>query len=151
MNLSGLRVRVKNKKTHRRGRGPGSGSGKTAGRGNKGAGQRKGKKLPYTGFRGGNLPIVRTIPKRGFTSIRPKEYQLVNLGDIQKRVKSAEEITPEVFEKLNLVKDKDRPIKILADISGEFKKKVKIKADAFSAKAKELIESQGGSVECLNR
>lgn len=151
MNLSSLRVRVKNKKTHRRGRGTGSGSGKTAGRGNKGAGQRKGKTLPYVGFRGGNLPLLRTLPKRGFTSLHPKDYQLVNLGDIQQRAALTAEFTPEVLEKLNLIKHKDRPIKILAGIKGEFKKKIKIKADTFSAKAKELIESQGGSVECLNR
>ncbi|MBU1112694.1 MAG: 50S ribosomal protein L15 [Candidatus Omnitrophica bacterium] len=151
MNLSDLRVKVKNKKPHRLGRGTGSGSGKTSGRGHKGAGQRKGKVLPYIGFRGGNLPFARTLPKRGFTALRPKEYQLVNLCDIQKRAGSVEEITPEVLEKLNLIKDNDRPVKILAKFGNEFKKKAKIKADAFSAKAKELIESQGGVAECLNR
>ena len=151
MNLSNLKPKTKNKKPRRVGRGTGSGLGKTSGRGHKGAGQRKGKKLPYTGFRGGNLPLVRTFPKRGFTSVRPKIYQIVSLGDIQKKINIKDEITPEIFEKFNLIKDKDQPIKVLANLGGEFKKKVTVKADAFSAKAKEIIESQGGIAECLNR
>ena len=151
MNLSNLTPKTKNKKPRRAGRGTGSGLGKTSGRGHKGAGQRKGKKLPYAGFRGGNLPLVRTLPKRGFTSVRPKRYQLVSLSDIQNRINAKGEITPEIFKKFNLIKDKDRPVKVLANLDGEFKKKVAVKADAFSAKAKEFIESQGGTTECLNR
>jgi len=151
MNLSDLRVKTKAKAPRRVGRGTGSGLGKTSGRGHKGAGQRKGKKLPYTGFRGGNLPLFRVLPKRGFKSPRPKIYQLVNLEDIQKKIDTNSEITPELFEELNLIKDKDQPIKVLAKLKGEFKKKLTIKADAFSQKAKQLIESQGGSAECLNR
>lgn len=151
MNLSDLRVKTKPKVPRRVGRGTGSGLGKTSGRGHKGAGQRKGKKLPYAGFRGGNLPLFRVLPKRGFKSPRPKKYQLVHLEDIQKKFDTKDEITPELFKKFNLIKDKDQPIKVLANLGGEFKKKVTVKADAFSAKAKELIESQGGSAECLNR
>ena len=151
MNLSNLRPKTKNKKPRRVGRGTGSGLGKTSGRGHKGAGQRKGKKLPYAGFRGGNLPLVRTLPKRGFTSVRPKIYQLVALSDIQNKISIKGEITPEVFKKFNLIKDADRPVKVLANLDGEFKKKVSVKADAFSAKAKSIIESQGGTAECLKR
>ncbi|MCF7908810.1 MAG: 50S ribosomal protein L15 [Candidatus Omnitrophica bacterium] len=151
MNLSNLKPKTKKKKPRRVGRGTGSGLGKTSGRGHKGAGQRKGKKLPYAGFCGGNLPIARTLPKRGFTSVRPKIYQLVSLGDIQNKISIKDEITPEIFKKFNLIKDKDKPVKVLANLDGEFKKKVVVKADAFSAKAKEIIESQGGTAECLSR
>ncbi len=151
MKLSDIRVKVKSKKRRRVGRGTGCGSGKTSGRGHKGAGQRKGKKLPYAGFRGGNLPLIRTLPKRGFKAHRSRNYQLVNLKDIAKKITAKDELTPEILEKFNLIKDKDQPVKILANISGEFKTKLKFKADAFSAKAKELIEACGGSVECLNR
>ena len=70
-------LKVKNKKSKRVGRGPGSGRGMTSGRGDKGAGQRSGKTLPYAGFNGGNVPYFRKIPKRGFTSCNRKEYQIV--------------------------------------------------------------------------
>jgi len=151
MDLSKIRVKTKNKKPKRLGRGTGTGKGKTSGRGHKGAGQRAGKRLPYEGFRGGNLPYLRIIPKRGFSPYRKKVYQLVNLGDIQKKIKKAEEVNPDLLKEKNLIKDIKKPIKILADIEGDFILRAVFKADKFSAKAKELIEAAGGKTECLIR
>lgn len=151
MNLSGLKTITKSKKAKRRGRGTGSGLGKTAGRGHKGAGQRKGKKLPYIGFAGGSLPFFRQIPKRGFNPVNPKKYQLVNLLAIQEKVKNSAELTPESMEKLGLIKDKNKLVKVLAKRKGEFNLKLKIKADKISQRAREIIEAEGGSCECFKR
>ncbi len=151
MELFTLRPKVRNKKPKRLGRGPGSGWGKTSGRGHKGAGQRKGKKLPYVGFRGGNLPYSRVIPKRGFKSPRKKEYQLVNLRSIESKIKTVAEVNPQVLKELNLIKDAKKPVKILGDIKEKLSKKLTFKADRFSAKAKSLIEDSGGKIECLDR
>lgn len=151
MDLSNLRIKTKNKKPKRLGRGTGTGKGKTAGRGHKGSGQRKGKKLPYEGYRGGNLPYARAIPKRGFNPPQRTEYQIVNLKDIQKRLKDKDEITPGILEKINLIKNEKKPVKILAGIDKRFSLKVIFKADKFSSKAKEIIENAGGRVEYLNR
>ena len=152
MDLSNItKIGKRAKKPKRLGRGAGSGSGKTAGRGHKGAGQRSGKKLPYAGFRGGNLPLARTLPKRGFTPPRRVEYQIVSLGDIQKRSKTSEEINPQILKKLRLIRNDKKPVKVLATIDGELSKKLVVKVDKFSAKTKELIEAAGGSIECLTR
>lgn len=152
MDLSNItKIGRRAKKPKRLGRGAGSGSGKTAGRGHKGAGQRSGKKLPYAGFRGGNLPLARTLPKRGFTPLRRVKYQIVNLGDIQKKSKGSEEISPKSLKKLKLIRDEEKPVKVLATIDGELSKKLVVKVDKFSAKTKELIEAAGGSIECLTR
>ncbi len=152
MDLSNIKkIGKKNKKPKRLGRGAGTGRGKTSGRGHKGAGQRKGKKLPYAGFRGGNLPLTRVLPKRGFTPLRKTEYQIVNLRDIQKRVKDISEVTPKALKKLNLIKDEKKPVKVLAVVEGELSKKLVVKVDKFSLKAKELIEAAGGRIECLGR
>ncbi|MBN3041077.1 MAG: 50S ribosomal protein L15 [Candidatus Omnitrophica bacterium] len=151
MDLSNLKPRIPNKKTRRLGRGTGSGRGKTAGKGHKGAGQRKGKKNPYAGHRGGNIPYIRKIPKRGFTSMHRKQYQIVNLCDIQKRLDKLSEINPESLQENNLIKDKRNPVKILAKINDDFNLKVMIKADKFSQKARDLIEKAGGKAECLSR
>ena len=152
MDLSNvIKIGKRAKKPKRLGRGAGSGSGKTAGRGHKGAGQRSGKKLPYAGFRGGNLPLVRTLPKRGFTPVRGVKYQIVGLGDIQKRSKESKEINPQILKKLKLIQDDKKPVKVLATINGELSKKLVVKVDKFSAKTKELIEAAGGSIECLTR
>ena len=151
MDLSTIPVRVKAKKPKRLGRGSGSGTGKTAGRGHKGAGQRKGKRLPYIGFRGGNLPYLRVIPKRGFTSVHPQTFQVVNLGDIQKKMSQIKEIDPVALKNHNLIRDPAKPVKILAKTNEKFNCKALIKADSFSAKAKETIEAAGGKTECLKR
>jgi large subunit ribosomal protein L15 len=151
MDLSKIRTKFTHKTPKRLGRGSGSGWGKTAGRGNKGAGARSGKKVPYVGFAGGNIPYLRKLPKRGFNALSHKEYQIVNLGDIQGRIKDTKEIDPKILQTLNLIKDSDKPVKILADLKGELSLKATFKADSFSQKAKQLIEKAGGKVECLTR
>ncbi len=144
-------MKNKNKKSKRVGRGVGSGLGKTSGRGHKGSGQRKGKKTPYAGLRGGSLPYFRLIPKRGFNSPRETEFQLVNLGELKERVKEPCEINPKFLKEINLIKDENKPVKILAKIKGDFSFKATFKVDKFSAHAKELIESAGGKIETLER
>jgi large subunit ribosomal protein L15 len=151
MDISKLKVKVKNKKPKRLGRGIGSGTGKTAGRGHKGAGQRKGKKLPYAGFRGGNLSYLRRIPKRGFNSPNRTDYQIVNLGDIADKLKSAKEVDLKTLKEANLIKDEKKLVKILADVGEKFSFKANFCADKFSARAKELIESAGGKVTYIDR
>lgn len=151
MDLAKIIIKNKNKKPKRLGRGTGSGTGKTAGRGNKGAGQRSGKKLPYIGFSGGNIPYLRKIPKRGFHSPVRKEFQIVNLKDINKRLKNENEVNPQNLKSANLVKDENKPIKILADIKENLSIKATFKADKFSLRAKKLIEDSGGKTECLKR
>jgi large subunit ribosomal protein L15 len=151
MDLSKIRSEFTHKTPKRLGRGSGSGWGKTAGRGNKGAGSRSGKKVPYVGFAGGNIPYIRKLPKRGFNAFRPKEYQIVNLGDIQSRVKDTKEIDPKTLYALNLIKDSDKPVKILAALKEKLSLKITFKADSFSQKAKKLIEEAGGKAECLTR
>jgi large subunit ribosomal protein L15 len=147
MDISKIQVRERYKTPKRGGRGPGSGLGKTAGRGHKGAGQRSGKKLPYTGFRGGNLPFARKIPKRGFNAFSPKVYQLVNLSTIARKLADTAQIDPAVLKKANLIKDEKKPVKILARIPKEFSLKLTITADAFSKAAKKIIEENGGKTE----
>lgn len=151
MDLSQVKAVTKNKKAKRRGCGTGSGLGKTSGRGHRGAGQRKGKKLPYAGFQGGNLPFIRQMPKRGFNSWQPKQYQIVNLSSIEKKAKNGLELNPEVMARLNLIKDKNKPVKILAKTEGKFNLKLQVEADKVSGKAKQIIESAGGSCRCLKR
>ncbi len=126
------------------GRGHGSGYGKTAGKGNKGQLSRSGHKYrPW--FEGGQMPIQRRLPKRGFHSPFRTKYQIVNLGDLEKV--SADEITPEVLMEYGLTKKNKGPVKILGD--GDAPKNVKIRAHAFTKSAEEKITSAGGSVEVI--
>ena len=150
MELKDLRPTVKKKSPKRAGRGPGSGLGKTSGRGHKGAGQRSGKKLPYVGFAGGNIPYIRRIPKRGFTHKKDFEYQIVNLKDINNRLRDLKEIRPINLKEVNLIKDENKPVKILAKLDNkEFNLNASIYAHKFSKKAKELIEKSGGRAICI--
>ena len=136
--LKPIKGSVKNKK--RVGRGHGSGSGKSAGRGNKGAGQRSGfKRRPW--FEGGQMSLARRLPKRGFTSIFKSEYQIVNVSSINKI--ELEIITAEDLKEKGLIKSISLPVKILGD--GEIDKKVIVEANAFSKSAKKKIEKSGGS------
>uniref|UniRef100_A0A7V4E4C5 Large ribosomal subunit protein uL15 n=1 Tax=candidate division WOR-3 bacterium TaxID=2052148 RepID=A0A7V4E4C5_UNCW3 len=135
------------KRKKRVGCGPGSGHGKTACRGTKGAKQRSGKEYG-PGFEGGQMPLIRRIPKRGFHNPFKKEYAVVNLKKLEKIIEKYNEITPEILKKEGIVK-KDLPIKILGD--GELKKPIKIIAHAFSEKAKEKITAIGGSFEIINK
>ena len=136
--LKPIKGSVKNKK--RVGRGHGSGSGKSAGRGNKGAGQRSGfKRRPW--FEGGQMSLARRLPKRGFTNIFKSEYQIVNVSSLNKI--DIELITAENLKEKGLIKSISLPVKILGD--GEIDKKVIVEANAFSKSAKKKIEKSGGS------
>lgn len=127
------------KKRKRVGTGPSAGGGKTAGRGHKGQMARSGSKHK-PGFEGGQMPLQRRIPKRGFTNIFKKFYQIVNIEQIEKL--DAAEINPELLFKKGLIEDTSKLVKILGN--GEFKKSVKVIADSFSASAFEKIKNAGG-------
>ena len=129
---------IKNRK--RVGRGHGSGLGKSAGRGDKGAGQRSGfKRRPW--FEGGQMPLARRLPRRGFTNLFKKEFQIVNLDAID--ALGLDTINPQVLAKHGLVRSALKPVKILGD--GEIKSKFDVTATAFSNSAKEKIEKAGGT------
>jgi large subunit ribosomal protein L15 len=129
---------LKNRK--RVGRGPGSGWGKTAGRGANGQKSRSGYSRRF-GFEGGQMPLVRRIPKRGFTNYPfKKEYQIVNLNDLI-RV-DEDEITLEAMKKAGLIKKENALVKVLSN--GEIEKAVTVYAHKFSEQAKKKIEDKGG-------
>ena len=129
---------IKNRK--RVGRGHGSGLGKSAGRGDKGAGQRSGfKRRPW--FEGGQMPLARRLPKRGFTNLFKKEFQVVNLDAID--ALGLDTINPQVLAKHGLIRSALKPVKILG--GGELKSKLSVTATAFSKSAKEKIEKAGGT------
>ena len=145
MNLSTLKPikgSVKGKK--RVGRGHGSGLGKSSGRGDKGAGQRSGfKRRPW--FEGGQMSLARRLPKKGFTNIFKKEFQIVNIYSIQKL--DEEIITVGVLKKEGLIKSLFTPVKILGE--GFIDKKIIIEANSFSVNAKQSIEKAGGTCKIL--
>jgi large subunit ribosomal protein L15 len=130
----------------RRGRGEGSGNGKTAGRGHKGAGSRSGtKKKLY--FEGGQTPLTRRIPKRGFVSVNKKYFQVVNIGDIVQKEPLDKEINAEWLFGNGLIHSKTDPVKILGN--GECAKSVVVKAQSFSKSAREKIEKAKGKAEVV--
>lgn len=133
------------KSTKRKGRGPGSGYGKTAGRGHKGSGQRSGhKSRPW--FEGGQMPLSRRLPKRGFSNhLFKKEVQIVNLRDIENL--NVDSVTAEILFKNGLVRSVFKPIKVLSN--GNISKPLTITANAFSKGAKEKVEKAGGMVTVL--
>jgi len=133
------------KSNKRKGRGAASGQGGTSGRGSKGQKARAGKKL-RRGFEGGQMPLIRRVPKRGFFNVFREEYEIVNVADIEKKGLTGD-ITPDVLKKTGLVKKSNSKIKILG--MGELSKTLRIKAHAFSASAREKIEKAGGSIEEL--
>jgi len=141
-----------NKKTKKRiGRGIGSGTGKTSGKGHKGQKARSG--VAIKGFEGGQMPIHRRLPKRGFKNIFRTEYIPINLGIIQKlidekKISPAKPLDIETLLKVGLLKKKNNYIKILA--KGEFKSKLKFIGFNFSKSAKIIVEKNGGTFENLN-
>src|SRR5439155_4137427 len=144
LNLSTLRaVKGARKKPKRVGRGPGSGHGKTATAGNKGQLSRSGRKQ-YFGFEGGQMPLQRRVPKRGFTNLFRKEYAVVNLGALN-RLEG--EITPERLVKEGLVKKLLAGVKVLGD--GELTRPIVVKAHRFSKSALEKITRAGGRAETI--
>ena len=142
-----------NKKNKKRiGRGIGSGTGKTSGKGHKGQKARSG--VAIKGFEGGQMPIHRRLPKRGFKNIFRKEYVPINLGIIQKlidekKISVEKPIDLETLLKVGLLKKKNNNIKILA--KGEFKSKLKFIGFNFSKNAKIIVEKNGGTFENLNK
>ena len=133
------------KKGKRRGQGEGSGNGRQGGRGHKGQHSRSGfsRKL---GFEGGQMPLVRRIPKRGFTNIYRVEFAEVNVDRLE--ALGEKEITPEVLKSRGVIKNLKNPVKILGN--GEIKSAVAVKAHAFSKSAVAKIEAAGGKVEVLS-
>tara|TARA_Y100001958_G_C21114669_1_gene460597 strand:+ start:169 stop:609 length:441 start_codon:yes stop_codon:yes gene_type:complete len=132
-------------KRKRVGRGHGSGLGKTSGRGHKGAGQRSGNKK-RAWFEGGQMPLARRLPRRGFTNIFKEKFQIVNVGDIT-NLKDGSVIDPVYLKDSGLIRSSLRPVKILGN--GLIEKKIKISASAFSSSAKEKIEKAGGEIIIL--
>jgi large subunit ribosomal protein L15 len=124
------------------GRGPGSGLGKTAGKGHKGQKQRSGY-ARQAGFEGGQMPLVRRVPKRGFTNIWKTEYAVVNLSQL---AELEGEVTPEVLVERGLVRS-GKKVKVLGD--GEIGKALTVVASKFSKSAREKIEAAGGRCEEL--
>lgn len=123
------------KERNRVGRGTGSGNGKTSGRGHKGQKARSGGGVRL-GFEGGQLPLFRRIPKRGFTNINRKEFAIVNL-DVLNRFEDGTEVTPELLVETGIIRNEKSGIKILSN--GNIEKKLTVKANKFSAVAKEAI------------
>lgn len=129
----------------RKGRGIGSGNGKTAGKGHKGQNARSGGGVRL-GFEGGQTPLFRRLPKRGFTNINRKEYAVVNL-DVLNTFEDGTEVTPALLIETGVVKKEKAGIKILAN--GKIEKKLTVKAHKFSSAAKEAIEAAGGQTEVI--
>lgn len=132
----------------RRGRGIGSGKGKTCGRGGKGQTARSG--VAIKGFEGGQTPIIKRLPKRGFNCPSSVTYQVISLSKISSLIEkgsidASNVITKDLLLKLGLIKNLSKPVKLL---SGEFhvKEKISVKFDAYSAQAKKLISEVGGQV-----
>ena len=131
-------------KKKRVGRGPGSGLGKTSGRGNKGQKSRSGYSRKR-GFEGGQMPLHRRLPKRGFTNIFKKEWAEVNIGDLDR---FEGEVTPEALVSAGLIrKSKQKAVAILGE--GEITKVLTVKAHRFTVGAKQKIEAAGGTAEVI--
>lgn len=144
-NLSNLRrPEGAHRSRTRRGRGPGSGLGKTSGRGHKGHKARTGGGT-HPWFEGGQMPLQRRVPKRGFTNPGHTTYEIVNVGDLA--AIDADEITPDVLGAHGLVRPKKGPVKLLG--TGTIEKKLIVRVHAISASARSKIETAGGTVELV--
>ena len=128
---------------NRVGRGTSSGNGKTAGRGQKG---QKARSKVRVGFEGGQMPLFRRMPKRGFKNVNRKDYAIVNLETLNK-FEDGTEVTPALLVETRVVKDEKDGIKVLGN--GELTKKLTVKASKFSASAKAAIEAAGGTAEAM--
>lgn len=146
MKLHELKPAEGSRKDRKRlGRGIGSGQGKTAGKGHKGQNARSGGGVRL-GFEGGQTPLYRRLPKRGFTNFARKEYAIVNLDTLNRFVDGTE-VTPELLIESGVVSNEKAGIKILA--KGTLEKKLTVKAHKFSSAAKEAIEAAGGNTEVI--
>jgi large subunit ribosomal protein L15 len=145
MNLSNLRAPRKAAENKKRvGRGMGSGMGKTSTRGHKGQRSRSGARI-MRGFEGGQMPLHRRLPKRGFVNIFREEYAIVNLSDLANVGET--NITPDVLRQRGLVNGKNKRVKILGD--GELKIALTVQAHKFSKSAEEKIRTAGGKTEII--
>lgn len=134
-------------KKKRLGRGPGSGLGKTAGKGHKGLLARSGR-ANQAGFEGGQMPLARRLPKRGFTNIFRIQYSVVNLKDLGSQEKTMN-FNPTVFKEIGLTKGRNPHVKILG--TGEIDRPIVVEAHKFSDTARRKIESAGGQVKVIGR
>jgi len=134
----------KNRK--RIGRGPGSGTGKTSGRGENGQKSRSGYSKKR-GFEGGQMPLKRRIPKRGFTNIFRTEYRTVNVDRLNE-LPAGSEVTPELLQKQGLLRKGDRPVKVLGN--GELKVALTVHAHKYTGSAAQKIEAAGGKAELIS-
>ena len=147
MDLSNLKPAERSKFSKKRvGRGHGSGTGAQAGRGHKGAKSSSGFKFKR-GFEGGQMPLHRRIPKRGFHNEFRTEYAVVNLDTLAERFDAGTVITPELLREQGLIRSKGQKIKVLA--RGDISKKLTVRAHKFSGKAAEKIAAAGGATEVL--
>ena len=146
MNLSELKPAEGSKQSNefRRGRGHGSGNGKTAGKGHKGQKARSG--APRPGFEGGQLPLYRRLPKRGFTNINSKEIVAINV-DTLNAFDEGTVVTVEALVEKGIIKNPKDGVKILGN--GELTKKLDVKVNAYSASAAEKIQAAGGKAEVI--
>ena len=146
MELSNLRPAEGSKKSDnfRRGRGHGSGNGKTAGKGHKGQKARSG--APRIGFEGGQMPLYRRIPKRGFKNRNTKEIVAINVSVLE-RFEDGATVDVKALMEAGVIKNPRDGVKILGN--GELTKKLNVKVDAYSASAKEKIEALGGTAEVI--
>src|SRR5512134_389564 len=144
MELNNLKPKKGSRHAKKRvGRGPGSGHGKTAGRGEKGQKSRSGFSR-MLGFEGGQMPLHRRLPKRGFTNIFKEEYHVLNISDLD-RFESGATVDEAALRSAGLVKGGRRKIKVLGN--GDLKKKLTVQADKFSKAAREKIEACGGTCQ----
>ena len=140
--LSPINGSTKSRK--RVGRGHGSGLGKSAGRGDKGAGQRSGFKR-RAWFEGGQMPLARRLPMRGFHNLFKKDFQIVNINRIE--ALGLKEVNPQILKENGLIRSALKPVKILGN--GEIQSKIDVTATVFSQSAKEKIEKAGGTATVL--
>ena len=147
MDLSNLKPAKGAKQTKKRvGRGPGSGNGKTAGRGHKGAQSRSGYSFKR-GFEGGQMPLHRRMPKRGFNNIFRTEYAVVNLDQLEGAFDAGATVTLDALRAAGLVHSRDTPVKVLG--RGEVTKALAVQAHKFSGKAAEKLAAAGGKAEAI--
>jgi large subunit ribosomal protein L15 len=129
------------------GRGRGSGHGTTAGRGGKGQTARTGSSIPAW-FEGGQMPLIRRLPKRGFTNIFKKEYAIINVETLE-RFEPGQEVTPELLSSRGLIRSRNDGVKVLG--TGALTKALTVHAHKFSQSATEKIEAAGGKVQVIKR
>lgn len=135
------------RKKKRLGQGIASGHGKTSGKGHKGQKSRAGASI-NAGFEGGQMPLARRIPKRGFSNYRfAVKYEIVNLADIEERFEAGAEVTAKELAACRLISDPENPVKVLGN--GEITKNLTVRVSAYSASAAKKIEAAGGKAEVI--